>query len=62
MNSSILEQPDLELSDLDTLIDDLDERISAAQLPQTDGSGGESDVCTVLICDSVACNSVLICG
>ncbi|HEX4788678.1 MAG TPA: hypothetical protein VH372_09475 [Actinospica sp.] len=59
--SKTLERPDLELPDLDTLIDELDERITAAQLPQTE-TEGDSDLCTVLVCDSVACNSVLICG
>ncbi|MFF2325599.1 MULTISPECIES: hypothetical protein [unclassified Streptomyces] len=49
----------MELTDLDTLIDELDERVTGTELPEVQDS--YSQVCTILVCDSVACGSVAIC-
>lgn len=46
----------LELSDLDSLIDDLDERITETDLPEAQAtSEGCSVLCTIIICGSAAC-------
>ncbi|MFB7916676.1 hypothetical protein [Streptomyces sp. NPDC056061] len=47
----------MELTDLDTLIDELDERITGAELPVVEAVG--SELCSILICDSTVCESVL---
>ncbi|MFG3499521.1 hypothetical protein [Streptomyces sp. NPDC047928] len=44
----------LELTDLDALIDDLDERISDTELPTATAHTAHcSGLCTVIVCDSV---------
>ncbi|UFQ19320.1 MULTISPECIES: hypothetical protein [Streptomyces] len=48
----------IELSDLDALIDDLDERITDTELVQTQASTtGCSGLCTIVVC-----NTVVICA
>ncbi|MEV8454925.1 hypothetical protein AB0467_28145 [Streptomyces sp. NPDC052095] len=47
--------PIMELTDLDNLIDELDERITGSDLPGTQGYD------SLLICDSTLCGSA-ICG
>ncbi|MEV6743608.1 hypothetical protein ACFVZJ_26825 [Streptomyces sp. NPDC058322] len=46
--------PIMEITDLDTLIDELDERITGTELPVL--TDGYSTLCTILICDSVICS------
>ncbi|MEU9623529.1 MULTISPECIES: hypothetical protein [unclassified Streptomyces] len=43
----------MELTDLDTLIDELDERITGTELPAATGS--YSVLCTIIVCGSVIC-------
>ncbi|MFF8612649.1 MULTISPECIES: hypothetical protein [unclassified Streptomyces] len=49
--------PTMELTDLDNLITELDERITGAELPTMDGGLGDtgacSGLCTVLICSVI---------
>jgi hypothetical protein len=44
----------MELTDLDTLIDELDERITGTELPGL--TDGYSTLCTIIVCDSVICS------
>ncbi|MET9803229.1 hypothetical protein [Streptomyces sp. NPDC006368] len=46
--------PQIELADLDALIDDLDERITDSDLPQTQAmTAGCSGLCTIVVCATV---------
>ncbi|MFJ8584537.1 hypothetical protein ACIRD2_07730 [Streptomyces sp. NPDC093595] len=46
--------PKIELADLDSLIDDLDERITDSDLPSASpSSAGCSGLCTIIICATV---------
>ncbi|GHG99722.1 hypothetical protein [Streptomyces rubradiris] len=50
--------PAHEITELDTLISDLEERITDEELPSADGySEGCSGLCTIVICATV-----IICG
>ncbi|MCX4866988.1 hypothetical protein OHU11_28040 [Streptomyces sp. NBC_00257] len=51
--------PIIELTELDTLIDELDERITGSDLPTVEAS--DSLACTVIICNSTLCGSALNC-
>ncbi|MFI2205409.1 hypothetical protein ACH47Z_32435 [Streptomyces sp. NPDC020192] len=52
----------MELSDLDTLIGDLDARITESTLPTAEASSnGCSGVCTVIVCDTVVICSGFVC-
>ncbi|MFF2011216.1 hypothetical protein ACFVWY_19385 [Streptomyces sp. NPDC058195] len=48
--------PLIELTDLDTLIDELDERITSADLPAVEASD------TLLCATAVVCGNSTICG
>ncbi|MEL5955629.1 hypothetical protein AADR41_12760 [Streptomyces sp. CLV115] len=43
----------MDITDLDTLIDELDERITGTELPAMTDS--YSALCTIIVCDSVIC-------
>ncbi|MDN3297552.1 hypothetical protein QWM81_26655 [Streptomyces ficellus] len=44
----------MELTDLDTLIDDLDERITDSELPTAEVQTGHcSGLCTIVVCATV---------
>lgn len=46
--------PGIELTDLDALIDDLDERITDSELPTVEAyTGGCSGLCTIVVCATV---------
>ncbi|WP_198944109.1 hypothetical protein [Streptomyces sp. CB03234] len=46
----------MELTDLDTLIDELDERITDSELPAEQAyTAGCSGVCTIVICTAIVC-------
>ncbi|WP_199829507.1 hypothetical protein [Streptomyces sp. MMG1121] len=52
----------MQLSDLDTLIGDLEARITESTLPTPEAdSSGCSGVCTVIVCDTAVVCSGVIC-
>ncbi|MFD7491549.1 hypothetical protein ACFV8T_03910 [Streptomyces sp. NPDC059832] len=51
--------PIMELTDLDTLIDELDERITSADLPTVEA--GDSLACSIIVCASTICGSGIGC-
>ncbi|MFD7529522.1 MULTISPECIES: hypothetical protein [unclassified Streptomyces] len=51
--------PNMELTDLDTLIDELDERITSSDLPTVEAS--DSLACSIIVCASTICGSGINC-
>ncbi|MFF9346859.1 hypothetical protein [Streptomyces sp. NPDC014734] len=51
--------PIMELTDLDTLIDELDERITGTELPAVEAA--DSLACTIIVCQSTLCGSAINC-
>ncbi|WP_168220613.1 hypothetical protein [Streptomyces sp. RFCAC02] len=45
--------PNNDITELDTLISELDERITESELPEANGGG--SVLCTIIVCNSVLC-------